>query len=107
MSFDPKTLLAPPSPLFPLVGLALGASLTSEGHRLLGATAGILAGMLVNVSTSSIMQQADNTKLSGGKDFHASLGAELLKAAMGDKPEPASTVQVASGPVMYRLRGVG
>lgn len=102
-----EDLLLPPSPLYPAAGAFL-AYIATEGEikpwAMLG---GALAGLLVNVATRSIQLQSESAKTSGAGEFHSSLGKELLNAALGKKPDQSSTVQVTSGPVTYRLRGVG
>lgn len=102
-----EDLLLPPSPLYPAAGALVGYLLPSSEKKMLGLIAGGLVGMIVNVATRSIQLQSDNTKLSGGTEFHSSLGKELLNAALGKKAEPVTTVAVTSGPFTYRLRGVG
>lgn len=98
--------LLPPSPVYPIVGAALGYILTEGEKKPFVMIAGALAGILVNVATRSIQLQAERAQASGENQFSSSLGTELLAATIGKKTaDDAHAAEVASGPRLFRAHG--
>lgn len=81
MAFDPKTLLSPPSTLFPLGGALAGYYLSEKNWW--GAVAGAFAGALFNASATIIAQKQLVAAKSGASSFEGNYGAEAVSALIG------------------------
>lgn len=106
MAFDFKTLLLPPSPLYPLAGLGLAYLIAPAGAKGWAMAAGALAGLTLNAASRSMQAQSLVAKASGASSFQSSLGAEILSAGIGthaDK-DPAT---VAAGSLTGGIFDVG
>src|ERR1035437_5031863 len=89
MAFDFKTLLLPPSPLYPLAGMGLAYLIAPNGAKGWAMAAGALAGLTLNAASRSMQAQSLVAKASGASSFQSSLGAEILSAGIGTHADAA------------------
>ena len=97
MALD-KTLLNPPSIVFPLVGAAAGYLLgkSDDGANGWAILAGALGGALFNASSKLVAQKSAAAQSSGASSFSGNVGGEAVSALLGTS-DAAAKQQVAAG----------
>lgn len=93
MPSDPKSLMSPPSPVFPLAGALAGYFIS--GKSVWGAATGLFAGALLNLSSKVVSMRAEAAKEKNLQAFEGNIGGEAIAALTGSRDAVEANKAVA------------